>query len=185
MRVFSNHDRYGAVAQFFHWLTVFLVGTAYILSEGGSEQRLYSATPNLTLQIHETFGMAVVAIVLLRLLWRLIDSVPEDPPMASWMKYSAKIVHLALYVLIISTPVVGILGAWLEGHPVMLVGIGNFGPMLPQAHAAGQLLSEFHTILGNAVIWVAGLHAAAALFHHYALRDNVLVSMLPWTRHSP
>jgi cytochrome b561 len=55
--------------------------------------------------------------------------------------------------------------------------------MLPQAHDIGQAVSYAHTILGNVIIWVAGLHATAALFHHFILGDNVLTSMLPdWRR---
>lgn len=55
--------------------------------------------------------------------------------------------------------------------------------MLPQAHDVGQVVSYVHTILGNVIIWATGLHAVAALFHHFVLRDNVLTSMFPdWRR---
>ena len=43
----------------------------------------------------------------------------------------------------------------------------------------GQLIMEIHTTLGNAILWVAGVHAAAALFHHFYLRDEVFQSMAP------
>jgi cytochrome b561 len=105
--------------------------------------------------------------------------------MEPWMKYSAKAAHVALYALLIALPLTAIVGAWLEGHPLTLLGIGNFGPMLPPSHDLGQSLSYIHTILGNVMIWGAGLHAAAALFHHFVLRDNVLISMLPDWRRSP
>jgi cytochrome b561 len=51
--------------------------------------------------------------------------------------------------------------------------------MTPESLAVGKKVSELHTILGDAVVWVAGLHAAAALFHHFMLRDVVMTSMLP------
>jgi cytochrome b561 len=181
----STHLRFGAAAQVFHWLTVALVATAYLVSPGGSEQRVYSAATDFTRHIHETTGMLIFAIVLVRMLWRVIDAAPESPPMEPWMKYSAKLAHLALYALLIALPMTAIVGAWLEGHPLTFLGVGNLGPMLPQAHDTGQAVSYIHTILGDVIIWAAGIHAVAALFHHFVLHDNVLTSMLPDWRRSP
>jgi hypothetical protein len=82
-------------------------------------------------------------------------------------------------------PLTALAGAWLEGHPLKLLGAGNIRPMLPQVHTVGQAVSYVHTILGNIIIWAAGLHAVSALFHHLVLRDNVLTSMLPDWRRSP
>ncbi len=179
----STRLRYGPAAQVFHWLTVVLVAMAYLVSPGGSEQRVYSIASDFTRHIHETTGILIFAIVLARILWRTIDAAPEAPPMEPWMTYSAKLAHVALYALLIALPLTAILGAWLEGHPLTLLGAGNFGPMLPQADGVGRALSYVHAILGNVIIWAAGFHAVAALFHHFILRDNVLTSMLPdWRR---
>jgi cytochrome b561 len=112
-------------------------------------------------------------------LWRLIDIVPEDPPMKPWMRYSAKFVHVMLYGLLMVTLGSAIVGAWLEGHPLTLWGLGTIGPMLSPAHAVGLSVAALHTTLGNIILWVAGLHAVAALFHHFFLRDGVLLSMVP------
>jgi cytochrome b561 len=171
--------RYGAVAQVFHWLTAALVATAYLSTPGGSEQRAYSVAFDFTREFHETTGMLVVAIVLLRVLWRLTDSTPEAPPMAPWMKLAATLTHCALYALLIAIPSTAILGAWWEGHALTLLGGLTFAPMLAQAHDLGATVADIHTYLGNAIIWLAGLHAVAALFHHFVLRDRVLLSMLP------
>ncbi len=179
----STRLRYGPPAQVFHWLTVVLVAIAYLVSPGGSEQRVYSIASDFTRHIHETTGILIFAIVLARILWRTIDAAPESPPMETWMKYSARLVHVVLYALLIALPLTAIVGAWLEGHPLTVLGAGNLGPLLPQADGLGQALSYVHTILGNVIIWAAGLHAAAALFHHFVLRDIVLTSMLPeWSR---
>jgi cytochrome b561 len=175
--------RYGAVAQLFHWLTVVLVGTAYIVSPGGREERIYSAAIDSARQTHETIGLLVFALVLLRILWRLFEPAPEPPPMAAWMKHAASAAHLALYALLVAVPLTAIAGAWLEGHPLTVFGLGNVAPMLAQSHDLGQSIANIHTILGNVIIWLAGFHATAALFHHFVLRDSVLTSMLPdWKR---
>jgi cytochrome b561 len=157
----------------------FFVGTAYIVSPGGSEQRVYSTASDLTRQTHETVGVLVFLVVMLGILWRSAEASPEAPPMEPWMKYSAKAAHFGLYALLVALPLTAIAGAWLEGHPLTIFAIGNVRPMLPPAHNLGQTAADIHTILGDAIVWLAGFHAVAGLFHHFILRDNVLRSMLP------
>jgi cytochrome b561 len=182
MKFISTPTRYGAAAQIFHWLTVALVGAAYLISSGGPEVRVYSPERATQLGLHETIGMCVIAVLVLRLLWRLIDHVPQEPEMPAWMLFSTRLVHWLLYALLAAIPLTAIAGAWYEGHPVTFLGVGEIAPLLAPAHAFGQSLMELHTTLGNVIIWVAGLHAAAALFHHFVLRDRVLLSMLPFGR---
>jgi cytochrome b561 len=179
MQLSSNRNRYGTAAQAFHWVTVILVIAAYMLSPGGSEEQVYSAARDFSRRIHETLGITVGVLTLLRLGWRTLDPTPDDPPMPALMRYAAKVVHVALYVLLLALPLSAILGAWLEGHPLTLLLLGDVTPPLPLAHNAGQLIATWHTYLGEAILWVAGLHAAAGLFHHFFLRDRVLRSMLP------
>jgi cytochrome b561 len=173
----STSSRYGAGAQAFHWLTVMLVLAAYVLTKG-DRNSLYSADADGLRRIHETLGVLVFIVVVLRLLCRLIDSTPAKQPMPRWMTASAKLVRFALYALLIAIPVTAVLGTWLEGIPVTLFRF-DIAPQIPQAHGLGQMIMEIHTILGNAILWVAGVHAAAALFHHFYLRDEVLQSMTP------
>lgn len=180
MTLLSTPTRYGALAQLFHWLTVLLVGAAFLIGEGGPESRVYSPERATQLQLHETLGMCVIAVLVLRFLWRLIDHVPQEPPMPTWMILLSRLVHWLLYALLAAVPLTAIIGAWYEGHPVTFLGVGEIGPLLAPAHDFGHSITEFHTLLGDIIIWVAGLHAAAALFHHFVLRDRVLLSMLPF-----
>jgi cytochrome b561 len=176
---FGTRLRYGVVAQFFHWATAILVITAFMLSPGGSEQRVYSLAQDFDRQIHETLGIAVLALTLIRLAWRAFDGAPDDPPMPPWMRLSAKVVRMLLYILLLVVPLTAISGAWLEGHPLTLLGNIRIGPLRTEAHDVGSAIASVHTWLGDTILWVAGVHAAAALFHHFVLRDRVLRSMLP------
>src|SRR4029453_7970824 len=94
------------------------------------------------------------------------------------MAAAAKLVHFALYALLIAIPATAVLGTWLEGIPVTLPGF-DITPQIAEAHGLGQLIMEIHITLGNAILWVAGVHAAAALFRHLYLRDEVLQSLVP------
>jgi cytochrome b561 len=178
----STSTRHGAVAQSFHWITAALVITAYFLGVGGPESRVYAAGNASALSLHETFGILLFAIVVLRLLWRLVDRAPEEPPMPAWMEWSARGMHWLLYALLVAIPVTAIAGAWFEGHAVTLLGVGGIGPALAQSPDLGRTIASLHTTLGSFIVWVAGAHALAALFHHFVLRDSVLLSMLPRLR---
>jgi cytochrome b561 len=179
MTAVDTRERYGAVTQLLHWATAILVVVAFVYGPGGSEQRVYSAAKDFDRQLHETLGMSVLALTLLRLAWRAFHAAPEDPPMPQWMKAASKLVRGALYVLLLAVPLTAISGAWLEGHPLTLLGNVRIGPLLAEAHGVGSIIASIHTWLGDAILWVAGLHAAAALYHHFIRRDRVLRSMLP------
>jgi cytochrome b561 len=179
MQLFGTRTRFGAVAQAFHWITVVLVVAAYFLGEGGSESRVYSGARASSLQLHETLGILVFAVVLLRVLWRIVDRVPEEPPMPGWMALASRLVQWALYAMLIAVPLTAIVGAWYEGHPVTFIGVGDIGPWLSLSQSFGRTIMELHSSLGSFIVWVAGAHAAAALFHHFFLRDRVLLAMLP------
>jgi cytochrome b561 len=179
MAAFSTHLRYGAVAQLFHWVTAILVVAAFVYGPGGSEQRIYSLAKDFDRQLHETLGLVVFALAVIRLAWRMFDVAPNDPLMRPWMRFSSQIVQATMYVLLLLVPLTAILGAWLEGHPLTLLGNVRIGPLLAEAHLVGSAIASVHAWLGDTILWVAGVHAAGALYHHFVLRDGVLRSMLP------
>ncbi len=176
----SSPPRYGSVAQAFHWITAILVLITFIYGPGGSEQRVYSLARDFDRRLHETLGLCVFAIVALRILWRMADRQPDPAPVARWMGVAAKVVQGALYLLLFALPLTAIAGAWLEGHPLTLLAGADIPSILGLSHDAGATIARFHTWEGDAILWLAGFHALAALFHHLVLKDGVLVSMLPY-----
>lgn len=165
-------------AQALHWATAIVVLIAFIYGPGGSEERVYSAARDFDRQLHETLGLTILTLVALRLLCRVFDTRPE-PQSARWMTIVARVTHGALYLLLFAVPFTAIAGAWLEGHPLTLLGKIEIPPALPLVHDRGATIARIHTWLGDTILWVAGLHALAALFHQFVLGDNVLASMLP------
>lgn len=174
-----SRTRYGAVAQAFHWATAILVLITFIYGPGGSEQRVYSPARDFDRQLHETLGLCVVALVVMRLLWRTVDTRPDPPQVARWMRNAAVAVQGALYLLLFALPITAITGAWLEGHPLTLLMGVKISPLIGLSHDVGATIADIHTWLGDAILWLAGLHALAALYHHRVLKDGVLVAMLP------
>ena len=176
---FTVVERYSATAQLLHWATVLLVVVAYIASVGGSEMRIYSSANDFSRSLHELLGISVFALTLVRVCWRAIFPPPKSPEMSAWMELGARLAHWTIYALLVLVPVTAILGAWLEGHPLTVLVLGNIQPLIPESRQLGLVLANLHGWLADVLIWLAGLHAAAALYHHFWRRDTILLSMLP------
>jgi len=174
-----SDTRYGIVAQAFHWATALFVLSAFIYGPGGSEQRIYSPARDFERQLHETLGLCVFALVVLRVLWRTVDTRPDHLSLARWMDIASKAVQGALYLLLFAVPLSAVAGAWLEGHPLTLLAGVQIQPLVGISHATGATIASIHIWLGDAILWLAGFHALAAIYHHFVLKDGVLVSMLP------
>jgi cytochrome b561 len=95
------------------------------------------------------------------------------------MEISSKALQGFLYLLLLAVPLTAVLGAWLEGHAVVLLTGQVFAPQLATSHTLGTQISEIHAWLGDLILWLAGAHAAAAIYHQAVLKDAVLVTMLP------
>ena len=175
----SPPKRYGAVAQCLHWATALLVLVAFIYGPGGPEDRVYAASRDFDRHLHETLGGAVFLLTFARVAWRLFDRRPQPEPVARWMGIAAKALQGLLYLLLFAVPMTAIAGAWLEGHPLAYLGGLEIPSPIPPSHALGQTLAEIHGWLGDVILWLAGAHALAAIYHQLVLKDGVLRSMLP------
>lgn len=179
MTLRSTSSRFGPIAQAFHWLTVILVVGAYVTGLDGPPDVIFSAANETQRRLHETFGLLVLVLTFLRLVWRASDGRPEDQTDRKWMAIAGRIVQWLLFGLLAVVPLTGISGLWLDGYPLSPYGTDISTPFAVSA-AVGETLLETHKLVGNVIVWLAGIHATAALFHHYVLRDGVLASMLPW-----
>ena len=90
---------------------------------------------------------------------------------------AARIMHYGLYALVIATIALGITNAWVRGDT--LFGLFTIPKLSPGNAGLKETMQELHEWFGNALLIVAALHAAAALFHRFVLKDEVLQRMLP------
>ena len=174
-----SNIRFGKAAQALHWITAIIVLIAFIYGPGGSELRVYAPSRDFERQLHESLGLCVFALTVLRVLWRTVDRQPDPQELSRWMKIASKTVQGVLYLLLFAVPLTAILGAWLEGHPLTLLAGVSISSPVGLSHDTGEKIASIHTLLGDTIIWLAGLHALAALYHHFVMKDGVLVSMLP------
>jgi len=179
----STH--YDALSRAFHWVTAIVVIVAFILGPEHFGRLMRSGVdPATRIDIvwHETLGMAVFGLTVLRLLWVAVRPAAPQIAMASWMRLASKAAHLALWALMLALPISAVLALGSEGHPLTLLGGFRVDQMPLIADSALADLAdwgEVHGLLGDAIIWLAGIHAVAAIYHHMILKDGVLKSMLP------
>ena len=169
---------YSFASRAFHWLTAVLVLAAFLLSVGGPEVRVFAADNRGLLTLHESLGIGVFAMTLLRLAHRRWARPPDPVATPIWMHQAALIPRLLLYFLLLFVPLSAVVGSWLEGHSPSFYLVGSIASPWPTSHALGQSILSAHKLAGDAIMWLAGVHAAAALFHHFILKDKVLRSML-------
>jgi cytochrome b561 len=170
-------NRYDRTTIALHWLTAGLVVTLFLLAEGWGfvPRDLRKAGQSL----HISLGILLAAVLVARLVWRGTRG-RRLPPAATGLQHlAAKAAHHALYLLLTAQVVLGFLFRWAQGEPFQFFGLFDmpaaFAPDRDLADAIGNL----HNIVAWTIIVLAGLHAAAALVHHYALRDGVLRRMQP------
>ena len=180
MQIFNTPQRFGAVVQILHWTTALLVVVAWVLGTIGDDLPK-GAAHNAGLFVHISAGLAVLAIVAVRVLWRLVDPPPPPvpTPLGAWLDRAGRFAHLSIYGLLIAVPVVGIVTQFARGQPLPLFGLGEIASPWVRDRAFAHSVKEVHEVLANVLLAIAGVHAAAALAHHWIFRDRTLRRMLP------
>jgi len=171
------HASYSAFSRWVHWLTLALFVGLFLL--GWYRGLLPAEMRGGALQLHKSFGITVLILTMARLAWRFaagVPAVPADIPV--WQRFAARVSHIVLYLLLLAQPMVGWL--WSSANTRVIDFYFLFqlpwliGPDKDLSHTLGHL----HTLIADALLVVIGLHAVAALYHHFVRRDRVLLGML-------
>jgi cytochrome b561 len=181
----TSSPRYDMLSQVFHWVTAVAVGIAFVLGPGGFGRLMRNGVDpatHLDIVVHETLGLLVFALTALRLLWLAVRPTPPQTLENGPMKTMAKLAHVGLWLMLLAVPVTAMLTLASESSPLTLLGgfrADHLNAYLPASLAHLADWGDVHSFLGDAIVWLAGLHAAAALYHHFMVKDGVLLSMLP------
>jgi cytochrome b561 len=169
--------RYGWISITLHWVTLALIVAAYATMEFKSVFPKGSAPREAMAYWHYVLGLAVFALAWLRLVIRTAGDAVIDSDGPAWQAHLRRIVHWMLYALMIGLPLLGWMTLNAKGTPVAI--LGQDLPMLVNENRAlAKSLKEVHEILARFGYFIIGLHAAAALYHHYVKRDDALRQML-------
>ena len=172
------HDRYDAVTIGFHWITALLVlalfGSAMLWSYAPRDWGLRPLQG-----VHISLGIALAAVVVLRLLWRWLAArrLRDEGPVAVLM--ASRLMHAALYLLLLAQVALGFGIQWLEGHGLSFFGLFSIDSPLVEDRSLSQAFEKAHNFVAWTMLYLVGGHALAALVHRYLFGDGVLKRMLP------
>lgn len=171
---------YTSAQKAIHWAVFLLVIGLYGLTY--AEELFPRGDPGRALVwwLHISFGLLLFALVAIRVGLRLALGTPGLPrEMSELERWAAKIAHLLLYGLLVAIPVLGILLTWYRGDVLSFFGLFTIpAPVTPDRDTA-RFIKELHSLCANLILILAGVHAAAALWHHFIRKDDVLKRMLP------
>ncbi len=175
----SDNNRYSKLTIIMHWLMFILIVAVYATI---NLRELYpkGSDPREALKaLHFMLGLTVFLLIFIRLAGRAISTTPSiTPTPAVWETISSKIMHLLLYGLMIAMPILGWLTLSAGGKSIPFFGL-SLPALITENKDLAKTFKEIHEIFGTVGYYMIGLHALAALFHHYIKRDNTLIRMLP------
>ena len=192
--------RYTTVAIVLHWLMALLIIFQIyvgIWMSGAIDDPASQAAAYDAFQFHKSLGLTLLVLAILRLAWRLAHRVPPEPrDIPGWQRVAARASHILLYAFMVLIPLSG----WLyvstgwnsdagTAFAIPTIWFGMFEwPHIPGVDGNGPLADvalNTHQLLAYSLIALLFVHVAAALKHHFADRDRVLWSMLPFIKRPP
>ena len=180
MQLANSKAQYGAGPQLLHWLTALFVICGWLLGTFHDDLPK-GAIRTAALVTHMTLGEGVVLLLIARLIWRMANPPPPpEPTRFGFLQQAvAAATHYALYALLVAVPFFGVLVQLKRGNALPVFGLWNVGSPWPVDKALARTLLGVHEFLADALLLLAGAHAAAALMHHYVFEDRTLTRMLP------
>jgi cytochrome b561 len=185
MQIRNTLSRWGVVSQTLHWLIVILIITQFVLAETEHDMPLGMAKFAI-LARHKSIGITILILAILRLLWRWMNPVPPLPDtLKPYERVLAHVSHFGLYFFLFAQPITGWILSSASNFPVSYFGWFTLPNLVaPDKHFAA-IMHEVHEWLFNILVAFAVLHIAAALKHHFVLKDDVLRRMLPQVPKTP
>jgi cytochrome b561 len=181
MNLRSTPFQWGTVAKSFHWIIALAIlgnGVFGLLMD-----LAHSPMQKINwLALHKSIGLTVLALALLRILWRWRDGRPMEEAAPRWQTLAAHAVHAVLYLLIVAIPLSGWWFNSVTGKPLQWFKLFNLPALATKNDGLRHFAHGVHEYLFWFLLLVLVAHVGAALKHHVFDSDNVLRRMLPFGR---
>jgi cytochrome b561 len=174
----AKQPHYGTTTKVFHWLIVALLIVQYPLGKFMPDIHR-GMTPGDAMTFHISFGITILALMVLRLFWRITHPVAPAGSLPAWQRLISEAVHWLLYALVLATTMTGWIFASERGWSISLFFAVPL-PMLPtESSLLANSLGKWHGTMEWALLLVIGAHVAAAMAHTFIFRDRIMQRMLP------
>jgi cytochrome b561 len=172
--------KYDSATIALHWVTAFIVLFQFLSAEFWD----FFARPehHFLVLCHMSLGFLLAVILTFRILWRITAGAKTIETSPSLLDRGAKMLHYILYVLLTAQIPLGFFTRWTDNHPLNVFGALIPSPLGPCSKATGDLVDQIHDINAWIIMGLVGVHAIAALVHHFVWRDEVLQRMVPSLR---
>ncbi|WP_158783098.1 cytochrome b [Pantoea sp. BAV 3049] len=175
----NTSTRLGHLSVLLHWLVALAVYGMFALGLWMVTLGYYDSWYHPAPELHKSIGITLFAVMILRAIWRFIS--PPPKPLSSYSaltRISAVGVHLLLYGILFAIFISGYLISTADGKPIEVFGLLSVPATLEGFGEQADLAGDVHLWLAWSVVILSGLHALAALKHHFIDRDNTLKRML-------
>ncbi len=170
---------FSPIARVFHWLTAALVLTTLTIGITMVNVPNLGPAGDMLFHLHRSIGILALLVVAFRLIYRLRHPAPPLPAdMPAWQQYAAHATHWALYALLIVQPILGWIATSAYRAPVLFFWIFELPPIWKEDRPFSEALFGVHMSLGILIVALICVHIAAALYHHFVLKDRVLKGMV-------
>jgi cytochrome b561 len=169
--------KYGTAAKLFHWAIVALIAVQLPLGWLMPDIKR-GMTPGSAMSLHISIGITILALIVLRLIWRVTHPVAPESYLPAWQRLSSELVHWLLYLLVLATTLSGWLFESARGWTVSLYGIVALPRLVEEGSPIGHTLGELHSTMVWVLVALVSVHILAALVHLLIYRDRVMQRML-------
>ncbi|MBV8500867.1 MAG: cytochrome b [Paucibacter sp.] len=181
MQTPTHTARYSPVAMALHWLLALAIIGAFCVGLYMADLPFSMARLKLFNQ-HKWAGITILALSVLRLLWRLFNKPPADLPMPNWQARAAHLTHGLLYAAFFAVPLSGWAYSSAAGFPIVWFGVLPLPDLVAPDKALAETLKQAHHLLAFGLAALVVAHVSAALKHQFIDRDGLIQRMLPGRR---
>lgn len=175
----NTEDGYGLVAVVLHWLVAGVVAGLFALGLWMVELSYYDPWYRRAPAIHKGAGVLLFGVLLARLVWRLVNPRPRPVSALSLLERSVSAaVHGLLYLLLFAVMIAGYLISTADGRGIEVFGLFKVPAVIAGLPGQADLAGDAHLVLAVALVALSGVHALAALKHHFIDHDRTLLRML-------
>jgi cytochrome b561 len=168
---------YTSFAKILHWLVAALLAAQFALGWLMPEVRR-GMEPGLSMRVHISIGIVVLALIAVRLLWRVTHRVAAERALPRWQQHASGTVHGLLYLLVFVTALSGWFYASARGWSLTFFDLFPLPALVAQGSPTARAIGGIHENIVWVLLAVIVVHVLAALVHAFVFRDQVMQRML-------